>query len=396
MKAQRIRKTLWLASLLLGAGVAGIGALVVVQKPAEAKEPIAKAKKVMEDYRKRTPTQVLQPSVTEEALKKEVLRPEWKGLPYWPYAGPKIPAPKPPEAAKPAVVEGPKDLAAIGRVHSLLFQPPSEPGAIAKDTIVYWEFSADKKKVAFVPGEYVVPNKDAAKRFKIVDVIREQPDLSRWRILYDVYEVPGDESKTRRAELIHDNEPKVTDADEKIMPGSRKPVPAAPAAGTATKPGADTGAVTAGAPKVKDDQITVVEATDPNDWRPTIRTKNSNTREVEFDENTFNRWKGKKMEDVLENVRLENYDKGGVKGVQIFPLDGNDMADKFDIKRNDVLISINGQPVTSKDDAIRVGRSLPKDIERVTVVIDRDGRQITYNVDPRDPKTRRSAATLVR
>ena len=68
MKAQRIRKTLWFASLLLGAGVAGIGALVVVQKPAEAKEPIAKAKKVMEDYRKRTPTQVLQPA---EALRLE-------------------------------------------------------------------------------------------------------------------------------------------------------------------------------------------------------------------------------------------------------------------------------------------------------------------------------------
>jgi hypothetical protein len=399
MKAQKIRRSLWLVSLLLGAAVVGVGALAVLTKPAEARDVGARAKKVMDEYRIRQPRPVLEASVKEEDLKQQILRPEWKPLPYYPYAGPRIPEPKAPTVVETVKEEGPKDLAAIGRVSApLLFTPPVAGETIAKDTVVFWEFSADKKKLAFVPGEWIRANKDAPKRFLLVDVVREAPGVSRFRLLYDVYEVPGDDSKVRRAELLYDGEPKVTDKDEEIMPGTRKkPVVATPAPGTgATTEGTPgTTAATTGTAPVAPVEPVVAPTSDPDDWKPTIRTVNSGRRDIEFDENTFTKWKGKKIEDVLDNVRTENYSKGGVQGVQIFPLDGNDMASKFDVRRGDVLVSINGQGVKSKDDAIRIARAIPPDTGRVTVVVDRDGRQITYNVDPRDPKTRRSAAGLV-
>jgi hypothetical protein len=394
MKAQKIRKTFWLVSLILGLGVAGVGALVVLTKPAEAKDVVTRARAVMEEYKTKQPVKVLQASVKEEDLKKEILRPDWKGLPYYPYAGPRIPAPTPTKVEEKVVVEGPKDLAAIGRVSMLLFTPPPEGESVAKDTVVFWEFSSDKKKIAFVPGEFIRPNDKTPERFKLIDVVRITPDISRFRLVYDIFEDANDKTKSRRAELLYDGEPKIDEKDIKILPELRpKPVEPVAAAAGGTKPAAGTTGTAATTPAEPE---AVATSTDPGGWKPEIKTVNSGRRDVQFDEATFKHWKGKKIEDVLENVRTENYDKNGVQGVQIFPLDGNDMAAKFDIRRHDVLVSINGQAVKSKDDAIRVGRSIPPDSDRVTVVIDRDGRQITYNVDPRDPKARRAAGSLVR
>ena len=44
--------------------------------------------------------------------------------------------------------------------------------------------------------------------------------------------------------------------------------------------------------------------------------------------------------------------------------------------------------------AIRIARGIPPETARVNVVLDRDGERLTYEVDPRDPKTRRAAATI--
>src|SRR5262245_60446118 len=152
MKAQKLRRTFWIVSLMLALGVAGIGALVLLTKPAEAKDVVARAKAKMDEYKTMTPVKVIQAPVKEEDLKKEILKPDWKGLPYYPYAGPRIPAPVKEVPKEVVKEEGPKDLAAIGRVSMLLFTPPPQGETIAKDTVVFWEFSADKKKVAFVPG----------------------------------------------------------------------------------------------------------------------------------------------------------------------------------------------------------------------------------------------------
>lgn len=115
-------------------------------------------------------------------------------------------------------------------------------------------------------------------------------------------------------------------------------------------------------------------------------------KEVTFDDDAFTALKDKSVEKLIEDVRTEPYDRGGVRGLQIFPTGGGGVADKLDIKRGDILISINGQPIASRDDALRVARAIPPETARVAVVIDSDGERITYDVDPRDPKTRRAAA----
>src|SRR5688572_22789650 len=126
MKSLRLRKTLWATNLVLLAGIAGLGALWVLQKPAEAeaKAVVAKGKKTFEEYRQKTPVPVLVPPVKEEDITTYIRKPEWKSLPYYPYAGPKIPAPKPTEVAKAPVDEGPKDLEATGRIYMLIYDPP--------------------------------------------------------------------------------------------------------------------------------------------------------------------------------------------------------------------------------------------------------------------------------
>ena len=57
-------------------------------------------------------------------------------------------------------------------------------------------------------------------------------------------------------------------------------------------------------------------------------------------------------------------------------------------KPGDVLKAINGTPVHSRSEAVNVVKALPANIANVQVIIERNGRQITYDVDPRDPKVR--------
>ena len=61
----------------------------------------------------------------------------------------------------------------------------------------------------------------------------------------------------------------------------------------------------------------------------------------------------------------------------------------FDVRKGDILVSINGQKVASRADAVRIARSLGKDVKVVTVVIDRRGKLVTYRVDAQDPRNRR-------
>jgi hypothetical protein len=112
----------------------------------------------------------------------------------------------------------PTELAAIGRVSMLLFTPPSEGEKIAKDTVVFWEFSSDKSKVALVPGDWIRPKNASSERFKLVDVVRVAPDVSRFRLVYDVFEDPSDKTKSRRAELFYDGVAKRLPRDGCVLP----------------------------------------------------------------------------------------------------------------------------------------------------------------------------------
>jgi S1-C subfamily serine protease len=86
--------------------------------------------------------------------------------------------------------------------------------------------------------------------------------------------------------------------------------------------------------------------------------------------------------------------KGDPKGVRFTGVGEGSLASKFDVRPGDILKSINGKPVRSRSEAIEVVKGLPKDTTLVAVVIERDGRDILYNVDPRDPKTRSAAGKV--
>jgi hypothetical protein len=70
------------------------------------------------------------------------------------------------------------------------------------------------------------------------------------------------------------------------------------------------------------------------------------------------------------------------------------IASQFDVQRGDILKSINGQPVHNRAQAIDVVKNLPKDTTNVQAVVERNGRDIVYNIDPRDPRVKAAAGKV--
>ncbi len=137
---------------------------------------------------------------------------------------------------------------------------------------------------------------------------------------------------------------------------------------------------------VSDDEIKI------SDLKPKFVRNTASRKDIEFDDATYRYFRGKNARSVMESVKTNvAKDKSGKPyGVRIVDA-GSAPADVLDLKPNDVIVSINGQPVRSRSDIIRIAESLPETTTRVTVVVDRYGRKVTFNIDPRDPKTRRRA-----
>lgn len=397
MKAQRIRKLLWAVNLALGAGVAGVGALVLLDKPAEAKGAPPWVQQALEAYNQKTPQVVLAPAVAKDEIEKVILRPEWRSLPYYPYAGPPIPAKVDAPTGPTQAPKGPEGLEAIGRVFTLIYSPRREGQSAAVDTGVLWKFT-DGRTRTFSPGEFIV-QKDQRERFRLTDVVPVDDSGVRYRLLYEVYDDPKGQPVSK-GELVFDNMPKDS-RDILQMPGETKPAPA-PAPASA---GSSGGAQPSAAPAVVGPRTGYTEvgpgqpegassSGTSKEWRARVEATSSNRRRMQFDSGAYEFLRGKNVDQVLENVRTEEYNKGGVQGVQMFPVGEAGLAERFDVRRGDILIAINGQPVKTRADAIRVAQALPKDTKLVTVEIDRDGKRLFYDIDPSDPKARREAAGL--
>lgn len=396
MKAQRIRKVLWLTNAALVAGVLAVGALLVLNKPAEAKAAPEWATKALTAYKDKTPVQRLKPAVEKSEIEDVFLKPDWKELPYFPFVGPKIPPPRPKEAAVVEQPKGPTGLEAIGRVRMLMYRPPARPGEPASGSAIGWEFSGGETKTGvFGPGDFIVLG-DQRKRFKLVDVLQPDRKVARWVLVYDVYDDPQG-SPVSRGELVHDNEPK-ENADILRRPGG----PTKPAAGApGAAPGASVSEPAGVKPPASGSGVVVVGRETPkvpsgsssaSDWRAEVRETGPGRRAVTFDDATFERFKGQDIEKILENVRTDEYEGPGVKGLRITPVGDTSIADKLTLMRGDILVSIDGRPTPNRDAAVRAARAVSPDAARVSVEIDRNGQRLTYDVDPRDPKTRRAAA----
>ncbi len=96
---------------------------------------------------------------------------------------------------------------------------------------------------------------------------------------------------------------------------------------------------------------------------------------------------------ALESIKtaIAKDAEGRVLGIRIVDF-GEAPLDRLALERGDTVVSIDGQPVASRADVVRIAQALSPETESVEVVVDRYGRRITFDVDPRDAKTRRRMA----
>jgi hypothetical protein len=377
MKAQSLRRTLWIGTGLLTLGLAAVlGWFFVKVRPAHA----APAKDVGQWLDKRIKEynnesivpQVLYP-VDEKKLQ-HIVRddlPKIDGKKVGVFVGPMPPEPTVDAPAAP-VDTGPKGLAEIGKPTTIVYNPPR--------TSFFFQFSKEKKGESFRVGEQV----PKGGKFTVVDVV-PVPDADRqWRFVYEWVEEPGKPPK--REEVVFDlaptNQPK-----DPIGPLS--PPAAPPASGTvAVRPTASAEpapSVAPGEPPPLSAVRIAKNATGPN--------------AVEFvfeDQATYDYFTKNKPETLLESIKTDTAvdAQGRARGIKVTGINAGSVAERFDIRAGDILVSVAGQPVHNRNQVIEVVKKIPKDTANVPVVIERNGRQITYNVDPRDPDTRRGAGRL--
>jgi hypothetical protein len=398
MRAHSLRRSLWIANVLLGAGVVAIAAWFVLDVRKATADPAfrspAFAAKARTDYDKRPKPGRIETSPVTLAMLKEIDRPDYERLKYWIFAGGLPPDPTP----ETAVVEQPKPkgLDTIGKILFLLYLGPKEQGE-PSGSVVTWQFNSGKR-LWFAPGEFVREKPEEPKRFKIVDIVRTAERI--FKLIYDVYDDPTKEP-VERLELIHDLTQK--------QGGGIRPLPPTPPAGTTAASDASEGT---GKPSVAgEDARGVVAGTtsggDPTaaersegpprfeDLKPTITEEDAGARvRVEFDQKTYDYVRGKSVNDLAETVKTQPYvdrSTGKAMGLKITGFSGDSPAQRFDIKQGDILVAIDGQPVHSRGDVVNIIQRMSPDTSRVAVTIDRNGRQIVYQIDPRDPHTRRAA-----
>jgi len=410
MKAHSMRRSIWIVNVALMAAVAGVAGWYVFDvKDAVAKvlnqdprKPPKEMRVIVAAFDKdvaATKENVLKPPVEESELKKVILREEYarKDPTHWIFSGP-----RPPTAEKGAVEATtgppkPTGLEAIGKIDFIINIPPD-------NALIAFKFNGDaKKQHQFVIGEFVT-KKGAPGRFKVTMVEESETDL--YKIHYAVYDDPKD-VPIETGEMLWDNRRAATSEGDviHIVPTTSKEAEAAAAAkaaaggatagdgtsdgskdGDGAKSGDGTSVVGSGSIIVNDDDIKI------SDLKPKFTRNTVNRKDIEFDDNTYRYFRGKNARSVMEKVKTNvAKDKSGKPyGVRIVDT-GDAPVDVLDLKPNDVLVSINGQPVRSRSDIVRIAESLPETTSRVTVVVDRYGRKVTFNIDPRDPKTRRRA-----
>jgi hypothetical protein len=396
MKAQALRRTLTLLNVLLVLGLLGAGAWYVLQvRPAQADDGkrAAWVKPAMDAYtvaaRNAAPAVVRQVDDKDlEAITRPDLSDLKKGPGVWVFAGPIPPQPKP-KVDVPKAPPMPTGLEALGKLVLAVDNGP------AGGSVMVFEFTGSKKRRAFGQGDRI-EDKDAKAAGEttgiievgkprtpglyLVSIVRvDAGEEPRFRISYDV--VPEDGGAVARQEVVLGIKQELNKGTDVIRSGAGD---AAAPGTTAAKGVTAAPAAPATAPPLSDVRIGVERVTDAS-------------RKVEFDDAAWRYFKYSDPDQLISDVKTEDAKdaKGDPKGVRLTGVPEGSLASKFDVRPGDILKSINGKPVRSRAEAIDVVKALPKDIATVAVVIERDGRDILYNVDPRDPKTR-SAAGKVR
>lgn len=369
MKAQSLRRVLWLSNALLGLAAVGAGGWYVLKvRPAAAsakKEPWVDQSTAAYTHAKQVLIGINLWPVTKEDLETHILhKGDWmsKEVGVWAYVGP---VPPPPRVIAPPTEKPPEPtgLEAIGGPSYVWIQPAPDR------SVVKWTFPS-KKAGFFVPGEFIKEGKDAKGRFKFVAIERVECLDTKYKIAYEVYDDP-------------EKAPVSTGASEftlfKDQPTALlKPPPAAAGTG-APKPPLAEGV----APPRADVKIVVVETSE-------------SSRKVEFDDLAYRYVRFSNADALMAEVQTEEAKdpQGQPNGIRVTGIGPASLANDFGIKQGDILKAINGTPVHSRAQAIDVVKTLPKEIANVRVVVERNGRDITFDVDPRDPKVRAAAGRV--
>ncbi len=386
MKAQSLRRLLHLVNVALILCLVAAGAWYVLRvRPASASSAKSAewVKKSMETYLKEAGSAVaasiwqVGPKDLDDIVRPDLLDKE-KGPGVWPYVGPVPPKPQPKERAVEAP-KGPTGLEAIGKPTMLMVDP-------GERTLLQWLFTTSPKPRTFFAGEFMTdearpkgengePLPPKKSRFRFVDASYVNAgDARKIRVVYDVFEDLGKDEPTLKgqvAELPLGSIPNAALITAGAETGKGETSPALPVRPAGTPP-------------------TVAEV------RPSITRPADGVVKVEFDQVTSDYFTLNDADRLLGQVKTEEHRdrNGNPDGVRVTGLDPDSVAAAFDIRAGDILKSINGIPVHNRAEAIEVAKKLSKETTNVAVVIERNGRDIVYNVDPRDPKVRSAAGKV--
>ncbi len=292
---------------------------------------------------------------------------------HWIFSGPLPPAPEAPDPQAPPTPDLSDDLASLGSVRMIAHDP-----AVA--TAVGFQFHATGKMLGFGPGEILRASHDDPARFRLTGVTRLA--VHSYVLRYDVLQ-DGEVllSKTYRY-----------DAEDGLTLSAGGCIWPEKAGGAHDKSEAEV-RIRIGATK----ELPRIEA-----LRPTAHTNplDRYDRVIEFDDLTHGWSRGRGIAALAESFKTavaEDPTTKRILGLRITGMAKGLPAEKFDVRRGDILVSINDRLVQTREDAIRIARSLdPDSDDLVKVVIDRGGKRYTYRVDARDPHTKRKFAYFVR
>ena len=300
--------------------------------------------------------------------------------PHFPFVGP-LPPPIAKKVTATRVKEKlPTGLITVGEPTSLIYSPPSH--------VMLFEFKSGKSE-AFGVGDWIREPEDSNERFKMLDIEGKDVDndrkLDTFEVVYGVYE---DGKEIKREKLGFSNPADRGGDPDVIRDLAKKAVAGVTGGGGTAAAGTEDGNTEISKPLTPTEVVVVGEVT-LADAKPEVRRYGSNKRAVVFTEKTYRYFKGKNAAKLAESIKTSVASSGGrTIGLRVTGFGKDLNADVFDVKKGDILVSINGTPVRDRAGVVELVKRLPeKDL--VTVVINRNGKLLTYRVDPSDPKNRR-------
>lgn len=398
MRAHSQRRLIWVLNGIFALGLVALVAWVVldVQKAVADSEYLRPrfAEAAVESFRNQPPSNrsALKPPVSEKELE-EIDRREFRtgdknsARFHWLYSGPM--PPPPPEVRPAETVRGPvqDDLQKLGRVRMLIHVPAHDGQEVAEETVVSWEFAKTKNMVAFSPGDFFKdPGEPETASIKLVDVKSKIRGGTCFEIIYEVYADP-ESAPVKKGILEYDTQiPLEESIAARVRVGGEKT-----GGSGETAEGGDAGRVEGGVTVVGPEETVKLQ-----DLEPIVTWEDRNRARVEFDQKTIDWLRSADSDAIAKSVKTQvaRDRQGRVIGLRITGISSETPVDKFDVKPGDIVVSINDQGVKSRSDAMNIVQGLDPDVSRVKVVIDRNGRLITFVIDPRDPKTRRAARYL--